>query len=403
MGGANPGGGSTATTRFAMVGGGRDGAEGGVREFDVVVVGAGAVGAALAFRLAPRCRVLVLEREAQPGYHSTGRSAAHYTDTIGGAAVRALSRETRRFIDDPPSGFAATPLLTPRPVLLLQGRGDAHDGGGERLKGLIGSVLQPLDAAACLRCCPVLRPEAIAGGLWEAAGGDLDVHAIHGGYLAAARRAGAELLCAAEVRALERRHGTWRLETAAGRFAAPMVANCAGAWGDELAAMAGARPAGLQPLRRTAFTFRGPQGVDCSAWPLVADEGENFYFKPEAGLLLGSLADETPSPPCDAQAEELDLAQAAANIMAWTTLKVARIERRWAGLRSFVADRAPVVGFDPAVAGLFWNVGQGGAGIQTSAALSAYAAAVLLGDELPPALARHGLTKATFSPARLGA
>ena len=371
-----------------------------MQEFDVVVVGAGAVGAALAFRLAPHRRVLIVEREERPGYHSTGRSAAHYSGTIGGPAVRALSEETRRFIDRPPAGFAEAPLFAPRPLLLLLGH---DDDGDSELESLAGGVLRPLDAGACLRHCPVLRPEKIAGGLWEAPAGDIDVHAIHGGYLAAAGRAGARLLCDGEVRALQRRDGVWQVETAAGRFAAPIVANCTGAWGDVLARMAGARLVGLQPLRRTAFTFRGPPAADCSAWPLIADWGESFYVKPEAGLLLASLADETPSPPCDAQAEEIDLARAAANVMAWTTLDIRRIERRWAGLRSFVADRLPVTGFDPQVEGFFWNVGQGGAGIQTSAALSAYAAAVLLGEALPPALAAHGLTAATLSPARLGA
>ncbi|MGY8998159.1 MAG: NAD(P)/FAD-dependent oxidoreductase, partial [Alphaproteobacteria bacterium] len=224
--------------------------------------------------------------------------------------------------------------------------------------------------------------------------------AIHGGYLRGARQGGAELVCDAEVRSLDRRDGVWQVETKAGTFQAPAVVNCSGAWGDELGRMAGAEPVGLQPMRRTAFTFKGPEGVDCSAWPLVGDNTESFYFKPEAGLIMGSLADEAPSDPCDAQPEELDLAQAAHNIMEWTTLEITRMESRWAGLRSFVPDRLPVTGFDPAVDGFFWNIGQGGAGIQTSAGLSAYAAAVILGTEIPEALAVSGMTKETLSPAR---
>lgn len=371
-------------------------------EYDAIIVGAGVVGASLAWRLAPHRRVLVLEREAQPGYHSTGRSAAHYTDVIGGAEIRALSEETRRFIDDPPAGFADAPLIRNRPVLLLIGRDTERPHFDEAaLARSIGTVLHPIDAATCLERCPVLREDRIESGLWEPAAGDLDVHAIHGGYLRGARRAGADLVRDAEVLGLERRDGAWRVETKAGTFGAPVVANCGGAWGDVLGAMAGAAPVGLRPMRRTAFRFAGPAGVDFAGWPLVADDGESFYFKPDAGSILGSLADETPCEPCDARPEEIDVAMAIHNIAEWTTLEIARVESRWAGLRSFVPDRLPATGFDPELEGFFWNVGQGGAGIQTSAGLSAYAAALVLGREPPDGLSSRGLTKDAFSPARL--
>lgn len=372
-----------------------------MQEFDVIIVGAGAVGASLAYRLAPHKKVLMVEREEQPGYHSTGRSAAHYTDVIGGTVVQALSEETRRFIDAPPDGFADAPLLKHRPVLLLMGKDVDHTRLYEaELDHVMGRILHRIDADACLQHCPVVRPDKISHGLWEPTAGDIDVHAIHGGYLRGARQGGAELVCDAEVRSLERRHGVWKVETKAGTFQAPLVVNCAGAWGDELGRIAGAKPVGLQPMRRTAFTFKGPEGVDCSAWPLTADDTGTFYFKPESGLIMGSLADETHSDPCDAQPEELDLAQAAHNIMEWTTLEITRLESRWAGLRSFVPDHLPVTGFDPVTDGFFWNIGQGGAGIQTSAGLSAYAAAVILETEIPEALAASGMTKETLSPAR---
>ncbi len=372
-----------------------------MNEADVIIIGAGAVGAALAYRLAPHRRVIMVEREDQPGYHSTGRSAAHYTDVIGGTVVQALSEETRRFIDTPPEGFTDYPLLRERPVLLLVGHDteDAHF-SEESLSNLMGTILFRLDLDGCLEKCPVLKADKVAYGLYEPTAGDIDVGAIHGGYLKAARKAGAELVCDADVLALGRRDGVWQVKTKAGTFAAPVVANCAGAWGDALAQMAGVGPVGLVPCRRTAFTFRGPDGLDCTDWPLVADDGESFYFKPEAGLMMGSLADETPSDPCDAQPEELDLAQAAENIMAWTTLEIRRFEKRWAGLRSFVADRLPVTGWDARADGFFWNVGQGGAGIQTSAALSDYAAAILLDRDVPDALAQAGLTRETLSPSR---
>ena len=370
-------------------------------EYDVLIVGAGAVGASLAYRLAPHKRVLMVEREDQPGYHSTGRSAAHYTDVIGGTVVQALSEETRRFIDHPPEGFSEAPLLHPRPVLLLMGKDTEHAHFDEsEMSHVMGRILHRIDVDACVRHCPVVRPERITHGLWEPTAGDIDVHAIHGGYLKGARQAGADLVCDAEVRALTHRDGVWEVETKAGTFRAPLVANCAGAWGDVLGVMAGAAPVGLQPMRRTAFTFKGPEGVDYSNWPLTGDNTETFYFKPDAGLIMGSLADEAPSEPCDAQPEELDLAQAAHNIMEWTTLDIRRMESRWAGLRSFVPDRLPVTGFDPDLEGFFWDIGQGGAGIQTSAGLSAYAAAVILGDEIPEALAVAGMTRDTLSPGR---
>jgi len=373
-----------------------------MQDYDIAIVGAGAVGAALAFRLAPHRRVLLLEREEQPGYHSTGRSAAHYTDAIGGAVVQGLSEETRRFIESPPEGFSTAPLLRNRPVLLLIGHDTANNHFDEgALAHVMGRRLHRIEVDDCLRYCPVLRPERLSHGIVEPTAGDIDVHAIHGGYLAAARRAGATLVCDAEVHAMTRRDGVWRIETRTGTFAAPVVANCAGAWGDALAGLAGVAPLGLVPRRRTAFTFRGPDGLDCSAWPLVADDGESFYFKPEAGLIMGSLADETPSEPCDAQPEELDLAQAAANIMDWTTLDIRRFEKRWAGLRSFLPDRLPACGWDTTAEGFFWDVGQGGAGIQTSAALSDYAASIILDRPVPEALAAAGMTRKTLSPTRL--
>ncbi len=373
-----------------------------MQEVDVLIVGAGAVGASLAYRLALHKRVAMIEREEQPAYHSTGRSAAHYTDVIGGMIVQALSEETRRFIDNPPDGFTEVPLLNPRPVLLLMGKDPEHTHFDEADMGhVMGRVLHRIDVETCVRHCPVVRPEKITHGLWEPTAGDIDVHAIHGGYLKGARQRGADLVCDADVRSLERRDGVWRVETKAGTFAAPVVANCAGAWGDVLGRMAGAEPVGLQPMRRTAFTFKAPDGVDCTDWPLTGDNTESFYFKPEAGLIMGSLADEAPSDPCDAQPEELDLAQAAHNIMQWTTLEITRLESRWAGLRSFVPDRLPVVGFDTKADGFFWDVGQGGAGIQTSAGLSSYAAAIMLDQDLPDALAAVGMTSQTLSPARI--
>ena len=370
--------------------------------FDVIVIGAGVVGASLAFRLAPSCRVAVVEAEDQPGYHSTGRSAAHYSDAIGCDIIQALSSRTRSFLENPPAGFTDVSLIRRRPVLLVFAAGAGDTASNlERLDHMIGQRLFELDHDGCLERCPVLRPEKIESGLWEPAAGDIDVHAIHGAYLRAAQGSGATMFLHAPVRGMEHRNGVWHVSVSDRTLEAPVVANCAGAWGDVIGAMAGAGPVGLVPMRRTAFTFQGPQDMDHGTWPLVGDDGESFYFKPEAGLILGSLADEQPSEPCDAAPEELDLALAAHRIMEWTTLDVRRMESRWAGLRSFVPDRLPVTGFDGACNGFFWNVGQGGAGIQTSAALSSYAASLVLARNLPQDLADAGLDAATLSPSRL--
>ncbi len=371
--------------------------------FDVIVIGAGVVGASLAWRLAPSCRVAVVEAEDRPGYHSTGRSAAHYTDVIGGGVIQTLSAATRLFLESPPPGFTDVSLIRRRPVLLLFGTGTGDAASTlQRLEHMVGHQLFELDHGGCLERCPVLRPEKVESGLWEPAAGDIDVHAIHGAYLRAAQGSGATMFLHAPVCGMEYRSGVWRVSVPERTLEAPVVANCAGAWGDVVGGRAGAGPVGLVPMRRTAFTFRGPDGMDHGAWPLVADGGDSFYFKPEAGLILGSLADEQPSEPCDAAPEELDLALAAHRIMEWTTLDIRRMESRWAGLRSFVPDRLPVTGFDPACEGFFWNVGQGGAGIQTSSALSAYAASLILANSLPQDLVDAGLDAATLSPSRLG-
>jgi D-arginine dehydrogenase len=184
-------------------------------------------------------------------------------------------------------------------------------------------------------------------------------------------------------------------------FEAPIVVNAAGAWCDVIAELAGARPCGLVPKRRTAFTFNPPEGMDISGWPATIDIDEQFYFKPEGGQILGSPADETPSPPCDAQPEELDVALGVDRIERATTLTVRRLESKRAGLRSFVADKTPVVGMDPEAGGFFWLAGQGGFGIQTSPALARAAAALITTGDLPGDLIERGLDKAMLAPARL--
>ena len=204
----------------------------------------------------------------------------------------------------------------------------------------------------------------------------------------------------AEAKGLERQGGVWRVDTPAGEFEAPVIVNAAGAWGDVVAARSGVAPVGLQPKRRTVILFDPPGGADISEWPLVIDADENWYFKPDAGKVLASPADENPSEPCDAQPAELDIAIVADAIERMTSMKVGQISHSWAGLRTFVQDKTPVVGFAPQAPGFFWLVGQGGYGIETSPAMGVAAASLIVEGRLPAAFPETGVTEADLSPER---
>ncbi|MES2952112.1 MAG: FAD-binding oxidoreductase [Pseudomonadota bacterium] len=370
---------------------------------DVLIVGAGMAGASAAYFLAPHCRVLVLEREAQPGYHATGRSAAMYSETYGNATVRAITTASKPFYFDPPPGFSDYPLVTPRGALIVGTESD-HDHLRtiwQDMRALVPNV-QWWTHADILQRVPVLRPEAAHCGVFEPDAMDMDVHAIHQGFLRGAKAAGAQLVCGAGVQRMQREvGGGWHVDTAAGSFHAPIVVNAAGAWCDELAQLAGVVPIGLVPKRRTAFTTEAPAGSDISNWPLVIDAQESFYFKPDAGVLLVSPANEDAVSPQDVQPEELDVAIAVDRIETATSLQIRQVRRKWAGLRSFVADKSPVVGFAPDAPGFFWLAGQGGYGIQTAPAMGELAAALVRGLPVPAAMAALGVRVEDLSPRRL--
>ncbi|HYG86058.1 MAG TPA: FAD-dependent oxidoreductase [Azospirillum sp.] len=374
---------------------------------DFLIVGAGMAGASAAYELAAHGRVLLLEREAQPGYHSTGRSAALYTQTYGHAVVRALTVASWDFYANPPAGFTDHPLLTPRGVLLI-GRADQEQAlqtafaEGRRLT----PTVERLDRAGTLTRAPMLREDYVAGAVWEPDAMDLDVHAIHHGYLRGLKARGGRQVGDAEVRELARHDGLWVARTPAGDFAAPVLVNAAGAWADSLAILAGVRPIGLVPKRRTAVTFDpvfdNPKDAEgLAGWPMVIDVDETFYFKPDAGRLLASPADETPVDPCDVQPEELDVALAVDRVERAARFHIRRLAHRWAGLRSFVADKVPVVGFDGEATDFLWLAGQGGYGIQTAPAMARTAAALATGGGLPSDVAALGVTPADLAPDRL--
>jgi D-arginine dehydrogenase len=374
-------------------------------ECDVLVVGAGIAGAALGYFLAPHARVVVLERESQPGYHSTGRSAALFMESYGTTQVRALTRASRAFLETPPAGFCDGPILSPRGAMLIATPGQAEllEGQCEILRTTSQSARAISAAEACARV-PVLRPELVLGAAFEPDSSDIDVDRLHQGYLRGIRRHGGRIVCDADVTGLARTAaGKWLAETRAGlRCTAPIVVDAAGAWCDAVARLAGVAPIGLVPKRRTAFTFAAPSGVEVAHWPTFGSLDETWYVKPDAGMLLGSPANVDPVEPQDVQPEELDIALAIDRIETATTLAV-RPQRAWAGLRSFVADGDLVGGFATDAPGFFWLAAQGGYGIQSSAAMGEACAALVRGLPLPPHLAAAGVNAAALAPARLHA
>ncbi|MDH1502239.1 NAD(P)/FAD-dependent oxidoreductase [Comamonas terrigena] len=374
--------------------------------WDVVVVGAGMAGAAAGWQLAQAGqRVLVLERESQPGYHTTGRSAALFEEHYGPAQVQALTRASRAFYDAPPAGFADAPILSPRGVLYIATaaqRALLDVAYAEALRH--APAARRLDAAALRALVPVLQDGIVDGFLDEGAR-DIDVHGLHQGFLRGLRQAGGALWCSAEVTALARVAGLWTVTLADGRSVqAPVVVNAAGAWADVLGGLAGAAPIGLTPRRRSAFTFGVPEGVDATHWPAVISADESFYIKPDAGQLLGSPANADATTPHDVQPEELDVATGIWRIEEATTLQIRRPSHTWAGLRSFVEDGELVVGWDASptpLPGFFWLAAQGGYGIQSAAGYSLLARNLILGEAVDATLRAQGVDAAVLSPARV--
>lgn len=367
---------------------------------DILIVGGGIAGAGAAYELAAFASVIVLEREPHCGYHSTGRSAASFTENYGGTLIRRLAMASRAFLESPPADFSDHPLLSSRGMFTIA-RADQLDLLQRQLtvaQALVPTIRQ-IDVAAALARVPILRPDYVAGVFEEPHSKELDVHGLHQGFLRGARARGARLVVNADVEAIERNGGGWSVTTTAGTFAAPTIINAGGAWADTIARLAGVSPVGLVPKRRTAFLIPAP--ADLQGWPMVNDVAEEFYFKPDAGRLFVSPADATPSAPMDVYPEDLDVAAGVERFERATTVTVQRVARAWAGLRTFARDASPVVGFDGGVEGFFWLAGQGGYGIKTSPALSRICAALIRDRRLPGDLLELGVTAAQLSPERL--
>lgn len=366
---------------------------------DILIIGAGIAGASAAAELARTHRVVLLEGETAPGYHSTGRSAAVFSESYGNWTVRALTRASRDFFHQPPPGFSPYPLLKHRSWLHVAAASQAAVLEEFLATEDIAARARRISPEEALTLSPLLRPEtAAAGGAYEKDAADIDVDAFHQGYLRVLRQRGGSVLTRAHVTALTHGAGKWRVASTAGNFEAGVLINAAGAWADRVAALAGVAPMGIQPCRRTAALVEISNREISDAWPVTIDIEEAYYFKPDAGLLLVSPADETPVEPCDVQPEELDVAIAIDRLERATRVTVNRVRRTWAGLRSFAPDRTPVIGFDGAAPGFFWLAGQGGYGIQTAPAVAALAAALVRDEPRPPELARFD--PAAVSPAR---
>ena len=370
---------------------------------DFLIIGAGIAGASLGSELARHGSVTVLEQEPQPGYHSTGRSAALFSETYGTPAIRALTRASRPFLEAPPSGPDEHPVLTPRGVMhvALQGQeAMLEDTFVAARKGSPDAAL--LTAHDTVARCPVLREDLVIGAVYEPGAMDIDVHALHQRYLKALRAADGVVQTNACLRTAAREGEHWTVELENGRrLQARRLVNAAGAWADTVARACGVPPIGLQPKRRTAFTFDAPANTPFADWPAIIGIDESYYFKPDAGQLLGSPANADPVEPHDVQPEELDVATGIYHIEQATTLHIRRPRHTWAGLRSFVADGDLVIGPDNHQPGFFWLAAQGGYGIQSAAGAAQLAASQLLGQALPDMLAREGVIADMLSPARL--
>jgi D-arginine dehydrogenase len=364
----------------------------------VLVVGGGMAGVSAAAALSERLDVALIEREPQLAHHTTGRSAAAFIESYGSPEIRALTRASRAELEAVIEGEPA--LMAPRGQLWVGAVDRPHHVG--RLDALCAAVpaLERLDADATVELCPPLDPEVVSGGAYEAAARDIDVLALLDRFARRARTAGARIRTDVGFVSATPGRGGWEVESTAGPLHAGVVVNAAGAWGDEIAAAFGAEPAPLTPLRRTIAIARpGDLPVD-PGWPLVVGVDEDVYFKPEGPNVLLSPADESPSDPCDARPDEVDVALALDRANHLTRLGLRSVLRAWAGLRTFGPDRNPVVGFDPEVEGLFWLAGQGGYGIQTAPAMARLAAALVTGDPVPADIAAEGLDPAALAPGR---
>lgn len=365
---------------------------------DVLVIGGGIAGASIGYELAEDRSVTLVEMEPTLAFHTTGRSVATFLESYGGRTIRMLTTASRSFMENPPDGFHRR-LLSPLPLYWVarHDRVDALRAMFDEVSELVGD-LRWLSAEEAAAESPMMRPEWVGAGMLEPGGSEIDVAALHGGYVAGLRARAGVIVTGNPVVAMHRVGGRWEVTGRDGTtWSADVVVNAAGAWVDQVAALAGAQPVGIHPLRRTVYMVNPPPALAGVHIPFTADLDAGWYIKPEGPQLLCSPADEVPSEPCDAQVDPLDIAASIDNVNAATLLDIRHVRSSWAGLRNFVADRTPVAGFDDRVDGLFWFAGQGGYGIQIAPTLARAGAALIRSGLLPDDLVQRG-----FDPAWLG-
>jgi len=368
---------------------------------DYLIIGAGISGAAAAYELAQFGSVILIEAESAPGYHSTGRSAALYTPNYGGAIVRRLNQASSAFFTDPPAGFCEQPLLTPRGSLAVAAPGE-EDGLDPILNlSVAGDEIEKVTAARALELAPLLRPERVAAAAYEKGVMDIDVGSLHQGYLRGFKRRGGVVICDKRVERLDRPNTHWQAVAGDTIVSGRVVVNAAGAWAGQIGEMAGAISIGLVPKRRTGIIVDAPLAMNVGAMPAIEYIGSDAYLKPDAGRIMASPGDQTPTEPQDARPEELDMAVLVDWLERETRVSVSRIAHSWAGLRSFVADETPVVGFDDTAPDFFWLAGQGGYGIMMAPALGRATADLIVSGSLPADLREGGIDENDLSPARL--
>lgn len=351
-----------------------------MNSYDVAIVGAGIAGASIASEIGEHCSVLLLEAEDQPGYHSTGRSAAFWTETYGGPKIQPLTTASRKFLENPDPDFSETSFLRRRRAINIAQSGDAHR--ADKLMDAFadsGVAMERWSADRLHQTIPNLKP-VWSEAVFEPDCFDIDVAALHMAYLQNARRNGVVLQSRARVEEIVRNNDLWAIRWGSETASAARLVNAAGAWADEIADLAGVAPIGIQPFRRTMVQIQTnpPSNSDK---PLIVGLDGSFYFKPEAGGDYWlSPHDEIATVACDAAPEELDVAIAIDRFEAVMDVELVAVRRKWAGLRSFAPDRLPVYGFDTATPSFFWFAGQGGFGIQTAPAAARLAKSILLGQ-----------------------
>lgn len=366
-------------------------------DYDVAIIGGGIAGLSLGASLGSDASTVVIEAEDQPGYHSTGRSAAILAQNYGNTLIRALTAWSV-----PDLGGKNGERLSKRGLVRI-----ATEQQRPRLRSLYDDMVQdtPMDwitGEEVEARVPILRSGRIVCGFANDNAADIDVGRMVQDYASALRQAGGALIGGSPVTTLIHQLGRWQITLASGdTMTAGLVVNAAGAWADQLAEIAGTVPLGLTPMRRTAVTFDPPAGTDLAALPMTVDADEAFYLKPEAGLLMASPGDETPVLPGDSRPEELDVAICIDRIETAFEIEIRRPRATWSGLRTFAPDRSPLCGWDPEVPGFYWLAGQGGYGVQTAPALARLGADDILGRSGAARTKIEGVSRAALDPARL--